>query len=90
MFGESPSEGVVFHCADACVTVVVVDGDGGPSTIPFALDPQTPNQQLRYLVRPRTGRSPPFPPPLSLCVRVCVCVCVCVCVLLSRSSCATW
>lgn len=50
VFGESPSEGVVFHCADACVTVVVVDPEGGPSTIPFALDPQTPNQQLRYQV----------------------------------------
>lgn len=48
VFGEAPSEGVVFHCADACVTVVVVDDSGGPSTIPFALDPQTPNQQLRY------------------------------------------
>ncbi|GBF96246.1 acyl-coenzyme A thioesterase [Raphidocelis subcapitata] len=48
VFGETPSEGGVFHCADACVTVVVVDAAGGPSSIPFALDPQTPNQLLRY------------------------------------------
>ncbi|KAI8475071.1 MAG: HotDog domain-containing protein [Monoraphidium minutum] len=48
VFGETPSEGAVFHCADACVTVVVVDNNGAPSSIPFALDPQTPNQQMRY------------------------------------------
>jgi len=53
VFGETPSEGVIFHCADACVTVVVVDKEGGPSSIPFVLDPQTPNQQLRYMVRRR-------------------------------------
>lgn len=50
VFGETPSEGVIFHCADACVTVVVVDAAGGPSSIPFVLDPQTPNQKLRYQV----------------------------------------
>jgi hypothetical protein len=66
VFGETPSEGVVFHCADACVTVVVVDDEGGPSSIPFVLDPQTHNQQLRYQVRaaPRRagGMSRSLPP----------------------------
>jgi acyl-CoA hydrolase len=55
VFGETPAEGAVFHCADACVTVVVVGGDGGPSVIPFALDPQTPNQRLRFKVRAADG-----------------------------------
>ena len=55
MFGESPSEGAVFHCADACVTVVVVDDLGEPSSVPFALDPQTRNQQLRYQARSCAG-----------------------------------
>ena len=52
-FGETPSEGSVFHCADACVTVVVVGDDGGPSAIPFELDPQTRNQRLRFKARAR-------------------------------------
>jgi len=47
VFAESPREGRVFHCADAFVTVVVVDGRGRPVPIPFELAPGTAAERMR-------------------------------------------
>jgi acyl-CoA thioesterase 11 len=48
VFAESPREGRVFHCADAYVTVVVVDSRGKPVPIPFELAPETAAERMRY------------------------------------------
>lgn len=40
--GSSSSGGGVFHCADAFLTVVAVDGHGGPVVVPFTLRPASP------------------------------------------------
>ncbi|KAK9817590.1 hypothetical protein WJX74_006701 [Apatococcus lobatus] len=37
--GETPSQGMVFHCGDAFATIVSVDLVGNPVPIPFELDP---------------------------------------------------
>lgn len=46
VYGEHPegaapqSGGRVFHCADAYLTVVAVDGQGNPVRVPFQLKPE--------------------------------------------------
>jgi acyl-CoA hydrolase len=56
VFGETPSTGRVFHCADAFATIVVVDAQQGlPTPVPFTLAPSTHEERLRLEVRGRKG-----------------------------------
>lgn len=48
VFGESPAEGVVFHCADAFATLVMVGPEGRPRTCPFQLRPSSELEVLRW------------------------------------------
>jgi hypothetical protein len=60
VFGETPTEGEMFHCADAYATVVSVDTQGNPVEVPFELAPVTPAEQHRC--RDAADRSvPPMP-----------------------------
>ncbi|WIA38284.1 hypothetical protein OEZ86_001624 [Tetradesmus obliquus] len=48
VFGETPADGNVFHCADAFATLVVTDLQGAPTHIPFELEPSSAAERLRY------------------------------------------
>jgi acyl-CoA hydrolase len=49
VFGETPSEGEVFHCADALATVVLVGQDGEPRRCAFQLRPGSEAEQRRWV-----------------------------------------